>query len=157
MATKKSETQELEVRNKIVLVWVDDDGNSHEHAKLLKRPKGKPAREFMPKVLGFLSEIGDYQTELDKNQDDSLSGQTEMITRFQKYEDLFPFILQLQDGDKVTDEEGMRILNEELTTVELMEPVFKAAEYIVSESLHRPEVEQALKKSDGEEPKEEAS
>jgi len=147
---KQEEKLEIEVRNKVVLEWLDDDGNPHKFDIRLRRPKGKVARQAMPKVLSFLTEIGDHQEQLEKSQDQNLTSQTAMIALFEKHEELFPFILQIQ-GNK----EAMRIYELELVTIELMEPVFAAAQYIVSESLNRPEVQEALKKSGGEEVKEE--
>ena len=147
MATKK-QPETPEVRNKVTIFWFDDDGNQHEHVIRLKRPKGRAARQAMPRVLAFLSDIGDYQTEIEKAGDQSIGAQAELINKFEAHEDLFPFILQVEDNS-----ETGKVL-EDLTIIELMEPVFNAAQYLVSESLNRPEVQQALKKLDGATPAE---
>jgi hypothetical protein len=150
VATKKKETPEVEVRNMVVLEWVDDDGEIQQYEKRLRRPKGRQARLTLPRIFAFLGKIADMaQTE----ETDSFSDQTKMMSEFftQENEELFPIILQLE-----TDEE-LEILEEKMAAIDVINAVTRAAEYTMSESLQRPEVQQALKKSDGDEPKEDPS
>lgn len=148
MATKKKVAEEIKVVNKIVLAWVDEDGQTHEYIKRLKRPKGRFARIMLPRVLKFVSQLAEHESKLDDTTD--IFSQMELIEQFftAENEELFPFVLQLD-----TDEEK-RILEEELSPGETLRAVSEAAGYIISESFSRPEVEAALKKSDGEELKE---
>ena len=144
MATKK-ETPVVEVRNLVVLEWVDDEGEPQRYEKHLRRPKGRKARLFLPKIFSFLGKIADMaQTE----ESDSFEDQTAMMSEFftEENEELFPYILQLEN------EEELEILEERMAAIDVINAVTKAAEFTMSESLQRPEVEQALKKSDGDEP-----
>src|SRR4030067_1899429 len=139
---------ELEVRNKIVFTWVDDSREPHEYVKHLRRPKGRQARLNLPKITAFLGKIAELQERIEKQSKKgaSVADNMAMIESFftPENEQLFPFILQMETEDE------LRILNEELTAIEVIEAVSKAATYIVEESLNRSEVQQALKKLGGE-------
>lgn len=146
MAQKKQVEQK--VLNKITWVWEGEDGEVHTYEKRLRPPKGRLARQMMPRVLRFMGEVADI-TEGQKSIP-GLTGQLGVIEKFwtdPAYEnELFPFILQLE-----TDEER-RIVDEELTMVEIIQSITEAAQYLISESFQRKDVQEALKKSDGGEP-----
>lgn len=156
MATRKKpeeRAQELEVRNLVVFRWIDEEDNVHEYNKRLRKPKGRKAREFMPRVLRFLGEVADKYSQADAEDEQFSSSTADIIAQFftHENEDLFVYILQVDEDD----EEGRRILEEEMNSMDTLDVVIQAAQYLVSESLNRTEVQQALKKSDGDETQEE--
>lgn len=129
-----------ELRNKIVLA----EGTLDERTIYLNRPKGRKSREMMPKVLAFMTELSKQQTE-SANDTESVS---KLILQFwskSEFEDeLVPFVLQLDTTD------GRKYLDENLTTVEMIDAFSKAAQYLIEESFQRKEVEEALGKSSAE-------
>ena len=138
-------TEERVVRNKLVFAWADDDGNVKTYEKLLHRPKGKTAREALPKVLKFMKNIAAIQEQLDKAKQDDVIAQMGLVEQFftEENEQLFPIILQLENQ---ADQDAFG----ELNPVAVLDLVVQASEYIISESFNRPDVQVALKKSDGE-------
>jgi hypothetical protein len=138
-------TEEREVRNKLIFVWADDDGDVQTYEKLLHRPKGKTAREALPKVLKFMKNIASIQEQLDKAKQDDVVAQMGLVEQFftEENEGLFPIILQLENQ---ADQDAF----DELNPVAVLDLVVKASEYIISESFNRPDVQVALKKSAGE-------
>jgi len=143
---------EDDVRNKILMQWTDDDGKENEYLILLRRPKGRKARLLMPRVLQFLGQVSDVSAKIE-DEDQSFAAQTKVMDTFftQANEELFRFILQIDE-----DPEGQRILEDEMTLIDTIQCVTEAARYMVEESLNRPEVQRALKKSGGDEPENEA-
>lgn len=130
-----------EKRNKIVL----NEGYEEEKTIYLKRPKGRKAREMMPKVLSFMSELS---LEADEDGNADVETVSVLIGRFwskEEFEDtLLPFVLQMED------EEGRKYLEEECTVVDILDAFSKAASYLIEESFQRKEVEEALGKSEEE-------
>ena len=150
----KSEEKAQVVRNKVEWTWVDDDDVVQTYTKLLKRPKGKEARKLMPTVLQFMgemAELGASEQDLEDIDAGTLLSQLGLIQKFwedEMYEEkLFPFILQIEGAEE------QRIYDDELTMIEIINSVATAAQYLIEESFSRPEVQEALKKSDGGEQK----
>jgi hypothetical protein len=127
-----------DLRNKIVLA----EGTDYERTIYLNKPKGRKAREMMPKVLAFMSELSKSQ---DNGSVSDVEEVSNMMLKFwskSEFEDvLVPFVLQM---DTV---EGKRYLDENCTTVEIIDAFSKAAQYLIEESFQRAEVEEALGKS----------
>ena len=125
-----------ELRNKIVL----SEGTDYERTIYLNRPKGRKAREMMPKVLAFM-------TELSKQQEDAtdVESVSRLILQFwskSEFEEmLVPFVLQMDT------QEGRKYLDENCTLVEILDAFSKAAQYLIEESFQRKEVEEAMGKS----------
>jgi hypothetical protein len=101
-------------------------------------------------VLNFLGRVSDVYESVEGEEDERFSSQTKLIEEFftEENEDLFVYILQLEG-----DQAGLDAF-EQMNNIDTLEVVIFAAQYLVSESLNRTEVQQALKKSGGEEPEE---
>lgn len=141
-------SEELVVRNLVVLYYYDDETDERkEYEKRLRRPKGRAARIKLPTVIRFLSEIADLQAEIEASGDETISANARLLEEFftEKNEDLFAYVLQLDTGEEQTILENMQAFD-------VLEVVIEAANYLIDASFNRPEVQQALKKSDGEEP-----
>lgn len=124
-----------DVKNKIVLA----EGTEQEKTIYLQKPKGRKARETMPKVLTFMAELSKNTGSNDMN---TVSNLVSTLWSKSDFEDnLVPFVLQLDNP------EGRRYLDENCTLVEILEAFSKAAQYLLEESFQRPEVQEALGKS----------
>lgn len=146
MATKKE--PEVVVRNKIVMAAEREDEALVEFVRLLKRPKGRRAREMMPKVLKFMGKLSELQANMNSSNPLAIADFVEAIWGDPSFErELLPFVLQMEG------EEDVKKLTDEFMSLDIINAFSKAAQYLIEESFQRPEVQQALKKSDGEEPK----
>lgn len=129
----------LPVRNKIVI----GEGTDYEKTILLQRPKGRRAREMMPKVLDFMTKLSQVQ----ESGSGGVSDVSKLIGAFWDYEEfektLVPYVLQMED------DEGRRYLNEEGTLGDILDAYIQAAQYLIEESFNRKEVQEALGKSKG--------
>ena len=127
-----------DLRNKIVL----SEGTEDERTIYLNRPKGRRAREMMPKVLAFMAELS---KNTDDNGDTDVEQASALVDKFwnrDEFEEvLVPFVLQMDD------ESGRKYLDNNCTTVEILDAFSSAASYLVEESFSRKEVEEAMGKS----------
>lgn len=131
----------IEIRNKIVL----GEGTDQEKTIYLSKPKGRKAREMMPKVLAFMSELSKNQSSGKKNTMDEVSKTISQFWSKTEFEsELLPFVLQLDTID------GRTYLEENCTIGEILQSFTKAAQYLIEESFQREEVQDALGKSQDE-------
>lgn len=117
------------------------EGTEYERRIILPKPRGRRAREMMPKLTSFMKSV----TASEGADDTDI---LETIQRFwdqSEFEDvLVPYVLGLEDP------EGREYLNEECTTVDILNAFMEAATHIIMSSSNRPEVVEALKKSNEE-------
>lgn len=128
-----------ESRNKIVL----SEGTEAERTIYLKRPKGRKAREMMPKVLAFMSDLSKVAD--DGGDADDIESVLSLVNKFWSAEvfenELVPFVLQMESED------DKKYLNEECTIVDIIDGFTKAAQFLIEESFQRKEVQEAMGKS----------
>lgn len=129
-------------RHKIIL----GEGEDYEKTLYIDRPKGRKAREMMPKVLSFAAKLQQLRADEKDNLDAFLMLVEAFWGQAEFEETLLPYVLGL-DNDA-----GKKYLNENCTLVELMEAFNDAAGFLIEQSFSRPEVQAALGKSTDEAP-----
>ncbi len=129
--------------NKIVI----GEGQDYERTIYLTKPKGRKAREIMPKVLQFMNRLQETQADGDADKN-SLMGVVTLLNVFwtgPEFEDVIaPFVLQLDSPD------GRKYLDEQVSTGEMLNSFIKSAEYLIESSFGQAEVQEALGKSNAE-------
>ena len=116
------------------------EGTDYEKTIFIDRPKGRKAREMMPKILSFMSKLKDMnENERDL---DSVLGLIDAFWSRAEFEDVFvPYVFGLDNP------EGMKYLSDNCTIVEIMEAFSAAAYFLIEQSFARKEVQAALGKS----------
>lgn len=124
-------------RHKIVL----GEGEDYEKTVYIEKPKGRKAREMMPKVLSFAAKLQQLRAD-EKDNIETFLALVEAFWGQNDFEEvLLPYVLGLDNP------EGRKYLNENCTLVELMEAFNVAAGFLIEQSFSKPEVQAALGKS----------
>lgn len=125
-----------EEKNKVVI----GPGTEYEKVVYLNKPKGRAAREMMPKVLKFMNGLASVQ----KSEAGGLSEVVDIISAFWDYKEfedvLVPYVLQLNDP------KGREYLDTECTSADILDAFTKAAQFLIDESFNKKEVQEALGK-----------
>lgn len=130
---------------KLELTYVDDNDNTIVYKKVLKRPKGRAARKSLPLLLDFMEKLQATGTSFNDDDPAQMISLIKSIWNYQQFEEeLIPLVLQFN-----TDKER-KLLDEEFTVIELLEPFFEAVSWTIQESLNKEGVQTALGKSKGE-------
>ncbi|NJO31717.1 MAG: hypothetical protein HC874_32330 [Richelia sp. SL_2_1] len=125
-----------DVKHKIVL----GENTDYEKTIYIDRPKGRKAREMMPKILSFMGKLKDLRQ--DENDLDSILGLVDAFWSREEFENvLVPYVLGLDNP------EGMKFLDENCTMVEIMEAFSSASGFLIEQSFSRRDVQAALGKS----------
>lgn len=130
----------------IVIEYFDDNDNALTFKKTLYRPKGKISRKKLPMLLDFMTKL--QESNVDINDTEDVNRMIMVIKKIwgenQFEEELVPFVLQMYSPEE------QKILNEQLTSLEILEPFMEAAQWTMEQAFSKPEVKEALKKSKAE-------
>lgn len=121
------------------------EGQDYEKTVYVERPKGRKAREMMPKVLSFMAKLRDLKQ--DETDIDSILSLVDAFWSRTEFEnELVPYVLGMDTP------EGKEWLNDNGTIVEIMEAFSTAANFLIEQSFSKAEVQAALGKSADEAP-----
>ena len=123
-------------------------GTDYEKVLYIEPPKGRKAREKMPKVLGFAAKLQGLRSD-ERSDLDTILQMVDTFWGVETFEnELVPYVLGL-DND-----EGRKYLDENCTMVEVIDAFNEAAGFLIERSFNRAEVQEALGNSEVEAPKE---
>lgn len=127
-------------------------GPNTEYERILwiERPKGRKAREMMPKVLAFAAKLQTLSSE-EKQDINTIVAMVDVFWGREEFENvLVPYVLGLDS------KEGQEFLNSNGTIMEVINAFNEAAGFLINESFSQGEVQAALGKSKDEAQVEEA-
>lgn len=123
-------------------------GTDYEKVLYIESPKGRKAREKMPKVLAFAAKLQGLRSD-ERSDLETILQMVDTFWGMSEFEnELVPYVLGLDTED------GKKYLDENCTMVEVIDAFNEAAGFLIERSFNRVEVQEALGKSENEAQKE---